>query len=147
MEDGLICFIGNTKNGKKRVIPMSPTVKMMLRDLSKRCSDSEYVFTYRHGGRMSYVKTGFKSAVRRASLGHVRLHDLRHTSACHLLDKGVTILDIKEWLGHSDLQMTMRYLSIRHNKLRTADVSIDYEGEGGKVSFEEPMASNLLYSF
>lgn len=151
MEDGLICFGGNTKNGRKRVIPMSPTIRLMMRELRKRRGDSEYVFTYRHGGRMFDVKTGFKSAVRRAGLGHVRFHDLRHTCACHLLDKGVNIVDIKEWLGHSDLHMTMRYLSARPNKLRSAAAAIDYEGnEAARFTTPDqpqPTSSSMVYAF
>ena len=39
----------------------------------------------------------------------IRFHDLRHTCASLLLNKGkglVTMKDIQEWLGHSDYKTT-----------------------------------------
>ncbi|WP_457812217.1 tyrosine-type recombinase/integrase [Sinorhizobium meliloti] len=36
-------------------------------------------------------------------------HSLRHTTAIHLLKAGVDIATISQWLGHSGLNVTMRY--------------------------------------
>ncbi len=38
-----------------------------------------------------------------------RLHELRHSYATFLLQKGVDIYKIKELLGHSDIRDTMKY--------------------------------------
>jgi hypothetical protein len=61
----------------------------------------------------------------------------------------VNIVDIKEWLGHSDLHMTLRYLNARPNKLRKAASAIDYEGgEAAQVeSPEQPTSSSMVYAF
>lgn len=42
-------------------------------------------------------------------LPHIRFHDLRHSCATMLLAKHVPLDRIREWLGHSDIKMTMRY--------------------------------------
>jgi integrase/recombinase XerD len=41
---------------------------------------------------------------------------LRHTYAQHLLEAGVSVFEIKEMLGHDDIDATRRYLHI-HIKL------------------------------
>lgn len=42
----------------------------------------------------------------------VRLHAFRHSYATHLLDAGVNICSLKEYLGHSSLSSTMVYLHL-----------------------------------
>ena len=36
-------------------------------------------------------------------------HSLRYTTAVHLLKAGVDIATVSQWLGHSGLNVTMRY--------------------------------------
>ncbi|MGH2878495.1 MAG: tyrosine-type recombinase/integrase, partial [Solirubrobacteraceae bacterium] len=37
-------------------------------------------------------------------------HDLRHTFGTRAVEKADSILELKEWMGHSSVQTTMRYL-------------------------------------
>ena len=39
----------------------------------------------------------------------VRFHDLRHTAATMMVMSGVDLVTVKEILGHSSIEMTMRY--------------------------------------
>jgi integrase len=41
-----------------------------------------------------------------AGLGHIRFHDLRHSVASALIDKGFNLKDIAELLGHSSIEVT-----------------------------------------
>jgi len=45
------------------------------------------------------------------------LHALRHTTATRLLDKGIDLYTVKEWLGHSTIQVTERYAHLKPDKL------------------------------
>ena len=56
-----------------------------------------------------YVTAKHKALLEAHRLPHIRFHDLRHSCATMLLTKNVPLERIREWLGHSDIKMTMRY--------------------------------------
>lgn len=47
-------------------------------------------------------------------------HVLKHSIATHLLDRGLTITDVQDWLGHRDLQNTMIYAKVTNGRRREA---------------------------
>ena len=47
-------------------------------------------------------------------------HSLRHTCASRLVQRGVPIVVVKEWLGHKTIQMTMRYAHLAPTNLLEA---------------------------
>lgn len=58
----------------------------------------------------------------RAELGLERdsefvIHALRHTCASRLVNAGVDLYVVKEWLGHSSIQITERYAHLNPSKL------------------------------
>ena len=48
------------------------------------------------------------------------MHALRHTTATRLIDKGIDLYSVKEWLGHSSIQITERYAHLNPKKLSAA---------------------------
>ena len=48
----------------------------------------------------------------RRRVGHVRLHDLRHTYASRLLRKNVSIQQLSKLLGHASVKTTERYMHL-----------------------------------
>lgn len=57
-----------------------------------------------------YITPAWKRLLEKNNLRIIRFHDLRHTCASLLLNKGkhegITLKDIQEWLGHSDFSTT-----------------------------------------
>jgi integrase len=48
-------------------------------------------------------------AVRAAGVGHVRIHDCRHSYASWLLQEGISLAEVGRLLGHVSPQTTQRY--------------------------------------
>lgn len=102
--------LNQTKNGKRRYQHMNETVKQALLRLKvRRTSDEERIFPPQRGGKQRSFRTAFANACKRARIVNLRVHDLRHTFASHLVMRGVDMLTVSELLGHSSVEMTKRY--------------------------------------
>ncbi len=64
----------------------------------------------------STARAGFKTALASSGLlkRHERIiiHTLRHSYATHMLDEGVSLAQISEYLGHASLRPTLIYLHL-----------------------------------
>jgi len=102
------------KSGKVRSVPMAPEVMAALDQLSRRelfTGDDDLVFAGETGGFLdgSALRRRYKAALQRAGLRPLRFHDLRHTFGTRMIAK-TDIRRVQEWMGHADIQTTMRYL-------------------------------------
>ncbi len=57
---------------------------------------------------------------REAGIEDVRLHDLRHTMASHAVMNGVPVPVVSRLLGHSNVQMTLRYAHLADRDIAAA---------------------------
>jgi site-specific recombinase XerD len=64
------------------------------------------------------------------------VHTLRHSSRTHLVDLGADLHTVKELLGHTNLQTTVRYLHLSTERTRRLtnpyDALPDEEATAGK---------------
>jgi site-specific recombinase XerD len=63
-----------------------------------------------HTGRPLHatsLNVALSRALDRAGLQHIRVHDLRHTAATHLLHRGIHPKVVQELLGHSTISLTL----------------------------------------
>jgi integrase len=102
------------KSGKVRAVPMAPDVATALAQLGRRehwLGDDDLVFVGATGSYLdgSALRRRYKSAVAAGGLRPLRFHDLRHTFGTRMIAKA-DIRRVQEWMGHADIQTTMRYL-------------------------------------
>lgn len=99
--------LGQTKNNKKRFIPLNDDMINLLQTLEKK--EDDFVFHGRYGNPIKGIKDPWHNSLRKAGIQNFRFHDLRHTFASHFIMKGGDLLTLKEFLGHSSLKMVERY--------------------------------------
>jgi site-specific recombinase XerD len=114
LADKKIMVYEGEKNRKGRAVCISDDACQALDDwLQKRDAQKQYLFYGRGGRNMSYnnARVIFKKYLVRAGLQHKDycLHCLRHTFATELLNAGMRIECLQQLLGHSSIEMTLRY--------------------------------------
>ncbi len=102
------------KSGKVRSVPMAPDVAEALAKLGQRTgwtADDDLVFVGQAGSYLDgrALRRRYDSALKRANLRKLRFHDLRHTFGTRMIAKA-DIRRVQEWMGHADIQTTMKYL-------------------------------------
>jgi integrase len=113
------------KSGTVRAVPMAPDVASALAQLGARedwIGGDDLVFAGEAGGHLdgSALRRRYKAALTAAGLRPLRFHDLRHTFGTRMIAKA-DIRRVQEWMGHSDIQTTMRYL---HYAPRSEDAAL-----------------------
>jgi integrase len=127
---------GPTKSGKPRPVPMNPDVALALAQLEKRgwfTEPEDLVFVglrawkatveeddenpdpvaaelvpHEYLDRSALLRR-YKKDTAAAGLRPRRLHDLRHTFGSLAINVA-SLVEVKTWMGHSDIQTTERYL-------------------------------------
>ena len=70
---------------------------------------SDYIFSGPDGKPLRDIKRSFHTGLKKAGIKDFHWHDLRHTSASHLLMRGASMKAVQEHLGHTTIAMTQRY--------------------------------------
>jgi integrase len=113
------------KSGKVRAVPLAPDVATALATLGRRdlmTGDDDLVFIGPTGSYVdgSALRRRYKKALAAAGLRPLRFHDLRHTFGTRMIATA-DIRRVQEWMGHADIQTTMRYL---HYAPRAEDAAL-----------------------
>jgi integrase len=109
--------VGSPKSGKVRSVPTVPDVASGLARLGDRefWTDAEGLVFGNELGTFqdaSSIRIRYRAALSRAGLRQLRFHDLRHTFGT-LAVRRAEVPAVQAWMGHSDIQTTMRYVHHR----------------------------------
>jgi integrase len=112
--------LGTPKSGKAREIALSNDTVSALK--AHRHLRGPLVFCTMDGGMLKYTELRHPlwRACRKAGLRPVQWHACRHSFASHLVMRGVPLKAVQELLGHSTIQMTMRYAHLAPQVARDA---------------------------
>lgn len=105
-------MIRQQKTQRVKTIPLNETARKAILDQSGSSSIDDRLLPVSHPALL----IAFNKALEHARITDFRVHDLRHSSASHLLMAGSDLATVSRLMGHANLAMTMRYahLSQRH---------------------------------
>ena len=110
-------FVPRSKNGHPRYIQLnSPAIKVL--NSIPRFEGNPYIFPAPTTGRpMPHLFFPWDRIRKRAGLSDVRLHDLRHSFASFLANRGERLYYVQKLLGHTNLRSTQRYAHLAPDRL------------------------------
>lgn len=109
----------------RATVPMNDTIVGAL-TAAKAASVSGYVVEW--GGKpVKSIKTGFNAAVKRAGIEHCTPHDIRRTAGRFMVEDGVPIEEVAQFLGHTNPSVTRStYARFSPSYLRRAAGSLEF---------------------
>lgn len=113
--DRMTLHLRAAKWEKDRRVPLSTKLLALLREYYLAYQPTDFVFAGQSGWPYSdrSVQEIMKKSLERAAISkYATVHTLRHSYATHLLEDGVDIRIIQEFLGHSHLSTTQLYTHI-----------------------------------
>lgn len=100
-------YIGDTKNGDSRTVPLSPRALEIVLKQEKKLYGRIFEI------RGDSVGQAFRRITKRAKISDLRFHDLRHEATSRLFEKGLQIMEVSAITGHKDLASLKRYTHLR----------------------------------
>ena len=107
----------NSKSKRIRSVPLNDSAIGVLNQLDT----DEYLFiNWQTGKPYTTISKVWGRLRKKASLAHLRIHDLRHQYASFLVNDGRTLYEVQQILGHSDPSVTQRYAHLSTKALQDA---------------------------
>jgi integrase len=137
--------LSTPKSGKVRAVPMAPDVATGLARLGQRerfCGEDDFVFAAESGLPINgdALSSRYEKALEAAGLRRLRFHDLRHTFGTRMI-READIRRVQEWMGHADIQTTMKYLHYESRKEDAELVARAFRTASAKDASSEVEAS------
>jgi integrase len=105
----------NAKSRQTRHIPLNDEALSLLRRWREQRPYEPRVFAV-----ATNYKNGWKALLKRAGITNFRWHDMRHHFASRLVQRGVPLNTVRDLLGHSTVQMSLRYAHLAPDQRREA---------------------------
>lgn len=127
------------KGGGHRRVMISAAIKPILdkvreMHVAQLKEMHELVFpNFKTGEPFVNLYRAWDYARRQAGMPELRMHDLRHSFASALVNRGVSIYEVQNFLGHASIKTTNRYAHLSPERLRES-------AEVAAAVYAEPMA-------
>lgn len=83
------------------------------------------VFPSKNGKTFDNIQTSWENLRKEAKIENFRWHDMRHHFASRLVMNGVPLNTVRELLGHTNLEMTLRYAHLAPEQKERAVAMLD----------------------
>jgi len=111
----MLIFIERSKYLRNRYVPIDE--KNLLYDLiefMKGKKDDDFIINT----KPNLLWYNIKYHAKKIGLGDIHPHTLRHSFATRLLERGFTIIEVQQLLGHSNVATTQVYLHTSFTSIR-----------------------------
>lgn len=113
------------KGNKHRTSYLSTKALLYLQEyLSERTDNNNALFVSERKPNQRLSKAGIERILHcigdKAGIDNLFPHLMRHTSATDLLTKGMDVVQLKEFLGHSSLDTSMIYAKVSNNDVKNS---------------------------
>lgn len=124
-----ILIVPNGKYNKRRIVPMSSGVKKDLENyyfeerIYIQSNENEAFILNKQNNRKRRFNDDLKAIAKRTKNieileKNITMHCLRHSIATHLLEQGLSLEQVREFLGHAQLESTEVYTRINQKQLK-----------------------------
>ncbi len=115
--DRMCIHVVQGKGAKDRLVPLSPDTLAVARAWWLVGRPHGWLFTSQRDPMLALdicvAQRWYRRACAHAGITkRGGIHTLRHCYATHLLEAGVDLHNLQQWLGHSHISTTMRYLHL-----------------------------------
>lgn len=122
LEENLIQIPKTCNKGKKFIeIPMNVTV---LNICKKYWNDNEIYLFVNKQRKTTYsddtLRNWFNTICTKTNVKNIGFHGLRHTVGTRLAEQNIDVVVIKDWLAHSSLSTTQRYVHSSKERMNHA---------------------------
>ncbi len=119
-----------TKNGERRVVPLTDTLRDTLQSLLRPLDPQAKVFP---ALSVDAVTIAFRRLTKDLGIAGLRFHDLRHDVASTLTMAGASQRAVMEILGHKDPRMTLRYQHLSPGHLQKAMSHLSHQDQEPEI--------------
>jgi site-specific recombinase XerD len=122
-----VIYVWENKADHPRMVPMTDRVKGILEDRLRFGNKPFGVLTK---DKCEHYWNWAKERIGLSGDKYFVIHALRHATASRLVNAGVDLMIVKEYLGHKSIQTTLKYAHLDPERLRKATETLN----GGKSS-------------
>ena len=106
------------KNDNAVAVPMTDRVKKIMKLYCYNKRDFDRVFSLEYD-QLNGIWQDARKSLGYADKKFYTIHLCRHTTASRLVQRGVPLLLVKDWLGHEDIKTTMIYAHLQPRALHS----------------------------
>ena len=109
-----IAYLPITKNGERRIVPLSSTAINTLNNLPRNIFSNRVFWSWSAKDGVANV---WRRTCLRANIQDLHFHDLRHEATSRFFEKGLNMIEVASITGHKTLQMLKRYTHLKAEDL------------------------------